>query len=64
MMQFAVDAILRADIDVRVLHIAGVDNVVADRLSRGQFRTLASSHPDLQVLPYEPPVSLPGARGL
>ena len=39
---------------MRVLHVPGVDNAVADALSRADFRRAIDLVPDLKILPFEP----------
>ena len=61
MMKFAVDVLLASNMDLRVFHISGNLNDVADKLSRNQLSAVHDSHPDLQILHYEPPSQLLGA---
>ena len=63
-MRFVVNTIFCANVDLHMLHISRVENVVADHLFQGQLWALATSHPDLHILPYKPPGMLPGAQGL
>lgn len=61
LLKAAVDLILHHDIDLRVLHVAGKANVVADAISRQQFKTAVSLIPDLLVETFQPPQCTLGA---
>ena len=50
----AVDLILEAKFDLRVVHISGDQNDVADALSRGDFMRALQSHPNLSIHSFEP----------
>ena len=50
----AVDVLLEGDHDLRVIHISGESNSVADALSRSQFMRALSLQPHLSILSFEP----------
>lgn len=50
----AVDILMKHNIDLRVDHIPGVRNIVADQLSRRLFDLILRSHPELQINFYTP----------
>jgi hypothetical protein len=56
-----VETILVFDIDFRVFHIAGEENVVADHLSRWRAREALLCSPGLRVFPFQPPRDALGA---
>ncbi|THH15423.1 hypothetical protein EW146_g5062 [Bondarzewia mesenterica] len=60
---FAIQILIQHSIDLRVLHIAGQDNVVADALSRGLISTALQYAPDLRISPFSPPRNALGAAG-
>jgi len=60
----AVDLLLDFDVELRVFHIAGEDNVVADALSRFRFDIIAMYSPLLRVLQFQPPQMMLGAAPL
>ncbi len=51
----AVNVLISHAIDLRVLHIPGSENDVADALSRSQFSRAQSLVPRLLILPFKPP---------
>ena len=57
----AVDTLLAHDLDFRVFHIPGHENVVADHLSRGRLAEAVASAPGLCVHTFEPPRDTLGA---
>jgi hypothetical protein len=61
LLQFVVDLLIQHNIDLRVYHIPGERNTIADALSRCAFIRLHQSHPRLRILPYTPPPTLDGA---
>ena len=50
----AVNILISADFRLRVLHIPGEDNVVADALSRSEFMRALRVHPGLTIRAFEP----------
>jgi Reverse transcriptase-like len=58
LLKFAVDILIEHDIDLRVYHIPGELNTVADTLSRHNLTVLCASHPSITVFPYAPPPHL------
>ncbi|KAJ7509525.1 hypothetical protein B0H11DRAFT_2216437 [Mycena galericulata] len=57
----AVDLLIQHKIDLRVLHIAGSDNTVADALSRENFITAYATDPGLDIHIFQPPQCVLGA---
>ena len=57
-LKFAVDLLMQFDIDLRVLHITGEANSVADCLLRGLLTQAQTLWPALSVFPYQPPKAL------
>ncbi|KIK36363.1 hypothetical protein CY34DRAFT_94562, partial [Suillus luteus UH-Slu-Lm8-n1] len=58
-----VEFILAFDVDFRVFHISGHDNVVADHLSRWRAAEAVKISPGLRILPFQPPrVTLGAAK--
>ncbi|GLB41979.1 hypothetical protein LshimejAT787_3400070 [Lyophyllum shimeji] len=57
-----VDALIKGDHQLCVLHIPGEENTVADLLSRGRIADAVTLVPDLQVIPFQPPRELLGQR--
>ncbi|GLB41624.1 hypothetical protein LshimejAT787_1002240 [Lyophyllum shimeji] len=55
------DALMRGEHQLRVLHIPGEDNTIADMLSRNRIDDAVKLVPDLQVIPFQPPQELLGA---
>ena len=51
----AIDIILSHDLNLRVLHVPGDQNVVADALSRCLFSLALDIVPQLKISPFEPP---------
>jgi hypothetical protein len=47
-------------VDLRVFHIAGDCNVVADALLRGLFHVALQAQPRLQIFSFQPPLLQPG----
>jgi hypothetical protein len=54
-LRHAVDIILSNDLNLRVLHVPGEQNVVADALSRCLFSSALDIVPQLKISPFEPP---------
>jgi hypothetical protein len=57
----SVDILIQHDIDLKVSHIPGELNVVADAISRSQFRQAHSLVPGLRILSFQPPRDALGA---
>jgi hypothetical protein len=55
LLRFCMDIFLDKKLDVRVLHIPGEQNEVADALSRHDFRKALKLAPDLQISTFQPP---------
>jgi len=51
----AMDILLANDFDLRVLHVPGEENKVADALSRCQLSSALAVVPDLCISPFQPP---------
>ena len=58
------NCVLSQGFDFRMFHVPGVHNEVADALSRLQNDQLCISHPELVILPFQPPRPALGAAGL
>jgi hypothetical protein len=63
LLRAAVDILLDGKHDVRVLHIQGCDNVVADALSRARFQQALHLIPTLKISPFDPWSWAPHADG-
>ena len=63
LLKTAVDILCTGDNDVRVLHVPGVDNAVADALSRSQFSRALDSVPKLKINSFEPWSWAPDSTG-
>lgn len=50
----AIDILYLGDYDLRVLHVPGVDNAVADALSRSDFSRALYLAPELKIFTFEP----------
>ena len=50
----AVDILINCDLQLRVLHVAGDKNVVADALSRADFMRALQLHPHLSIRTFNP----------
>ena len=61
LLKSAVDITTKHDFNLRVLHVPGVDNVVADALSRVKFSIALEHEPHLRFFNFHPPgtVGLP-----
>jgi hypothetical protein len=57
---FSCRILLEQDIDLRVYHIPGDLNVVADALSRALLHVAAQHAPRLQLFSFQPPLLSPG----
>ena len=51
----AVDILIKNNFSLRVLHVPGEDNVVADALSRVQFSIALQIEPSLNLYTFNPP---------
>ena len=54
LLKTAIDILCTGDNDLRVLHVSGVDNAVADALSRHDFPRALNSVPELKINVFEP----------
>ena len=59
----AVDIINKGDHNIRVLHVPGAENTVADALSRADFQRALDAVPDLKISTFEPWDWAPKADG-
>ncbi|TDL26836.1 hypothetical protein BD410DRAFT_704500, partial [Rickenella mellea] len=58
LLKFAVDILIQHKVDLRVIHIPGEDNPIADALSRGMLDVLRETLPTSNILHYKPPSNL------
>jgi hypothetical protein len=58
---FAIRLLLPQTTSLRVFHIPGADNAIADAISRGLFHVASSLHPALRICPFKPPQDAMGA---
>jgi hypothetical protein len=58
LLRCAVDDLVDTNVDLRVFHVSGRNNVVADALSRRRISFLSESHPTLLMSSYALPPSL------
>lgn len=58
----AVDILIQHDYSLRVLHVPGDQNVVADALSRVQFSVALRAEPDLKFFTFHPPEMVGSAK--
>ena len=63
LLKSAIDILNDNDSDLRVLHVSGVDNAVADALSRADFQRAVDSVPQLKISQFEPWSWCHGADG-
>ncbi|KAJ7826516.1 hypothetical protein B0H13DRAFT_2374352 [Mycena leptocephala] len=61
LLKAAVDLLIQYNVDLRVLHIRGDDNTIADAISRANFSLVHSLRPDLEITPFQPPQCVLGA---
>ena len=54
LLKTAIDILNLGDSDMRVLHVPGADNSVADALSRAEFHRAIDLSPGLKILNFEP----------
>ena len=59
-----IDRVLHQGIDLRVFHVPGVHNEIADVVSYCQNDLLAASHPELVISAFQPPRPALGAAEL
>ena len=50
-----VDILIRNDFSLRVLHVPGEENIIADALSRVQFSVALEKEPHLKLFNFNPP---------
>ena len=55
LLKAACDILITQDLSLRVLHVSGETNVVADALSRVQFSIALNSVPELKLFTFNPP---------
>ncbi|KAF8988848.1 hypothetical protein BDZ89DRAFT_901188, partial [Hymenopellis radicata] len=53
-LQVSVDIRVRCNIDLRVLHVPGDDNTVADAISRSHIATVFEHAPDIVLDTFQP----------
>jgi hypothetical protein len=63
LLKTAIDILNTGDNDMRVLHVPGVDNAVADALSRTNFQRALDLVPGLQIFNFEPWAWSPNESG-
>ncbi|KAJ7438494.1 hypothetical protein FB451DRAFT_1060186 [Mycena latifolia] len=61
LLKAAVDLLIEHDVDLRVLHIRGDNNKVADAISRSKFSLVHLLLPELMLGPFQPPQCVLGA---
>ncbi|KAL6308204.1 hypothetical protein BKA93DRAFT_699110, partial [Sparassis latifolia] len=61
MVKSTVDILLEDNTQLRVVHILGKDNVIADALSRKKFDLVLELVPGIQLSPFTPPRDALGA---
>src|SRR6202522_4168731 len=52
----AIDILILNDYTLRVLHVKGTENIVADALSRVYFSVALQEEPELKLLTFHPPI--------
>lgn len=57
-LKFAVDKLMAHEVNLRVVHISGQHNILADSLSRGQLNEARGIRPLLQTQTFQPPMTL------
>ena len=55
LLRYAVDLLLSHDLQLRVLHVPGHLNIIADFISRTHLSNTIYASPGLEILPFEPP---------
>lgn len=58
----AAESLMASSIDLRVFHIPGEDNIIADLLSRRLYSQALQHLPSLRILHFTPPQDVLGAR--
>ena len=61
MLVITVDLLIEHDIDLRVFHVSGVDNIVADHLSRLRDDEAGHCAPGITISSFQPPRNALGA---
>jgi hypothetical protein len=61
LLKAGVDLLIEFGVDLRVIHIAGKENEVADALSRHDFDRAINLVPKLEILVFQPPQCVLGA---
>jgi hypothetical protein len=61
LLMVSVDAIIESQLDFRIFYIPGVDNIVADHLSRWRNSAAETTAPGLSVCSFLPPRNMLGA---
>ncbi|KIK75919.1 hypothetical protein PAXRUDRAFT_171261 [Paxillus rubicundulus Ve08.2h10] len=61
MVILAIDKLLACNVDLRVFHISGVHNIVANYVSRLKNLEALQASPGLTIQPFQPPRSMLGA---
>jgi hypothetical protein len=55
LLKFTISLLLKHDISLRVVHVPGVENVIADTLSRFENTKAVSANPGLSISLFQPP---------
>jgi hypothetical protein len=55
LLRHCVDIMINKEFQIRVLHVPGVQNTVADAISRGEFDKARALIPSLQISTFQPP---------
>lgn len=55
LLKSAVDVLIANDFSLRVLHVPGEQNVIADALSRVQFSVILGRQPNIKLFTFNPP---------
>ena len=55
LLKFSISILIKYNISLRVVHVPGVNNIIADALSRFENTRAISECPDLQISTFEPP---------
>jgi hypothetical protein len=54
-LRFTIDILIESDLSLRVIHVPGKENEVADSLSRQNFALCLSIVPEIKISSFEPP---------